>query len=120
MFNDIAKILKSVKKGVVIVENGKPAYVVVPFEEYQESAKGERYRSVEMWADAREKQMDDIHMIQKMIDYETSMRTQGFSGGQETEIKMMLNSLEQERGQRREPRGQDEGGRNIQLEDLPF
>lgn len=120
MFNDIAKILQSVKKGVVIVEDGKPAYVVVPFEEYKESTKGGRYRSVEMWSDAREKQMDDIRMIQKMIDYETSMRTQGFSGGQETEIQMMLNSLEQEKGQRREPRRRDEEDRNIHLEDLPF
>lgn len=120
MFNDIAKILQSVKKGVVIVENGKPAYVVVPFQEYRESVKEGGYGSVEMWSDAREKQMDDIHMIQKMIDYESSMRTQGFSGGQETEIRMMLNSLEQEKGIGRESGRGDEEDRNIHLEDLPF
>lgn len=120
MFNDIQKILQSVKKGVVIVENGKPAYVVVPFQEYRESVKGGGYESVEMWADAREKQMDDIRMIQKMIDYESSMRTQGFSGGQETEIQMMLSSLEAEKEQGRESRRRDEDDRNIHLEDLPF
>ena len=39
-FEDIAKILGKAGK-VVIVENGKPTYVVVPFEEYANASKQE-------------------------------------------------------------------------------
>ena len=35
MFNEISKILKSIKKGVVIVENGEPSYVLIPFKDFK-------------------------------------------------------------------------------------
>jgi len=34
MLNDIKKILEISKKGIVVVENGKPAYVIIPFDDY--------------------------------------------------------------------------------------
>jgi PHD/YefM family antitoxin component YafN of YafNO toxin-antitoxin module len=39
MLDDIKKILEVSKKGIVIMEDGKPAYVVVPFEDYIENTK---------------------------------------------------------------------------------
>ncbi len=37
MLDDIKKILKVSQRGIVVMENGKPSYVIVPFEDYIES-----------------------------------------------------------------------------------
>ncbi len=46
MLDDIKKILEVSKKGIVVMEDGKPAYVVVPFEDYIENTKNEKSISV--------------------------------------------------------------------------
>ena len=76
MYDDISKILKSITKGVVVMEDGKPAYVVVPFEEYKESMKAKKIEGVRMWADPRQQQLDDATVIQKLIDYDRGVSPQ--------------------------------------------
>lgn len=119
MFDDISKILKSITKGVVVMENGKPAYVVVPFEEYKESMKARKMEGVRMWADPRQQQLDDATIIQKMIDYDTGARSQNFSGTDEAEIKTLLNSLDREQ-EHKGAYAADNQTSGIHLEDLPF
>ena len=119
MFNDISKILKSITKGVVVMEDGKPAYVVVPFEEYKEAVKTRKMEGVRMWVDPRQQQLDDATIIQKMIEYDADSRPEDISGTQEAEIKALLNTLdrEQEHGKVLATNNQGDG---IHLEDLPF
>ena len=119
MFDDISKILKSITKGVVVMEDGKPAYVVVPFEEYQENMKAKKIDSVRMWADPRQQQLDDASIIQKLIDYDTGTVPQDLSGMEEAEIKTLLNSLDREQEGKTSltAQGREKG---IHLEDLPF
>lgn len=119
MFDDISKILKSITKGVVVMEGGKPAYVVVPFEEYQESVKAKKIDSVRMWADPRQQQLDDATAIQKLIDYDMVVPQEDLSGMEEAEIKTLLNSLDREQEDTRPlaAQGRENG---IHLEDLPF
>ncbi|MCR4322979.1 MAG: hypothetical protein NUV61_02735 [Candidatus Azambacteria bacterium] len=120
MFDDISKILKSITKGVVVMENGKPAYVVVPFEEYQETMKEKKIDGVRMWADPRQQQLDDASIIQKLINYDMSTASQeGLSGVEEEEIRALLSSLDRE--QEREGASMVNNPENgIHLEDLPF
>ncbi len=119
MFDDISKILKSITKGVVVMENGKPAYVVVPFEEYTESMKTRKIEGVRMWADPRQQQLDDATVIQKMIDYDTGARPEDTMGMDEAEIKTLLNSLDREQDER-SPFAEQRRENGIHLEDLPF
>lgn len=119
MFDDIAKILKSITKGIVVMEGGKPAYVVVPFEEYQESMKLNKSEGVRMWADPRQQQLDDATLIQKMIDYDAGAQSQDLSGTEEAEIKTLLNSLEREQEQKGALTAHNRAD-GIHLEDLPF
>lgn len=119
MFDDISKILKSITKGVVVMEDGKPAYVVVPFEEYTESMKTRKIEGVRMWADPRQQQLDDATVIQKMIDYDTGARPEDAIGMDEAEIKTLLNSLDREQDDR-SPLAAQRRENGIHLEDLPF
>ncbi|MBI5913688.1 hypothetical protein HY839_04600 [Candidatus Azambacteria bacterium] len=119
MFDDISKILQSITKGVVVMENGKPAYVVVPFQEYQESVKAKKIEGVRMWADPRQQQLDDASIIQKLIDYDTGAVPQDISGTEEAEIKALLNSLDREQEEERSLTVNSRGN-GIHLEDLPF
>jgi len=45
MLDDIKKILEISKKGIVIMESGKPAYVVVPFDDYVKNIKNAKTAS---------------------------------------------------------------------------
>ena len=119
MFDDISKILKSITKGVVVMENGKPAYMVVPFEEYKESMKTQKIEKVRMWADPRQQQLDDASVIQKLIDYDTET-PQDLSGTEDEEIKALLNSLDREQEQKEVCEAGNNRTRGIHLEDLPF
>jgi len=42
MLEDIRKILEVSKRGIVVMEDGKPSYVVVPFTDYIESTTEDR------------------------------------------------------------------------------
>lgn len=101
------------------MEGGKPAYVVVPFEEYQESMKTKKIDSVRMWADPRQQQLDDATVIQKLIDYDMVVPQEDLSGMAEAEIKTLLNSLDREQ-EDRNPLAPQRRERGIHLEDLPF
>lgn len=118
MFNDISKILKSITKGVVVMEDGKPAYVVVPFEEYKESMKAKKIDEVRMWADPRQQQLDDATVIQKLIEYDTRVSPQDIVGAEE-EVRSLLNSLDREQ-EEMAPFAENTRERGIHLEDLPF
>lgn len=119
MFNDISKILKSITKGVVVMEDGKPAYVVVPFEEYKESMKAKKIDEVRMWADPRQQQLDDATVIQKLIEYDRGVSPQDIVGAEEEEVRSLLNSLDLEQ-EERTPFAENTRERGIHLEDLPF
>lgn len=56
MFSEIKKILHTFKKGVILIEDGVPAFVIVPFDEYRKNM-----------APGASSQIDDQSLIQKMI-----------------------------------------------------
>lgn len=119
MYDDISKILKSITKGVVVMEDGKPAYVVVPFEEYKESMKAKKIEGVRMWADPRQQQLDDATVIQKLIDYDMGASPHDCVGVEEEEVRVLLNSLDREQ-EEKTPFTENARERGIHLEDLPF
>lgn len=108
MFNEISKILKSVNKGVVIVENGEPAYVLIPFKDfknYQARADlSENLEGVEFFGDEAGfkknavSRIDDVSLIQNLLDYESA-------SGRNFSLVNNKNIL---------------GDKEIRLEDLPF
>lgn len=113
MLDEIKKILQSLKKGVVVVENGKPSYVVVPFDEFEAMAD-------ERKGPPRLQAIDDASLIQKMIDaaplsmaYDEEEKG-GESAVEDGEIKAVLNALDREKEER------ERTPREVNLEDLPF
>ena len=107
MLEDIQKILKQIKKGVVIVENGKPAYVLVPFDDYEKALPAGK--GTDSYDDSpKQREMDDPSLIQKMIDYEVEMNSREVSTLEE--MNAMLDKSESGDGRAKE----------INLEDLPF
>lgn len=127
MLNDIQHILKTLKKGIVVVENGKPSYVVVPFEEF-ERVSGDGRRGLQA------SPMDDTGLIQKMIeqDLATSQSHAHSVGPTENsdEIKAVLDALDRENEERADAPGSPEiltetpadehEPKKVNLEDLPF
>lgn len=113
MLDEIKKILQSVKKGVVVVENGKPSYVVVPFDEFEAIAD-------ERKGPPRLQAIDDASLIQKMIDatplsvvYDEEEKEDAL-GVEDEEIKAVLSALDRENEER------ERVPRDVKLEDLPF
>ena len=107
MLEDIQKILKQIKRGVVIVENGKPAYVLVPFDDYEKSLPAGR--GADSYDDSpKQREMDDPSLIQKMIDYEVEMNSREVSTLEE------MNAMLDKSG------ASDNQAKEINLEDLPF
>jgi len=112
MFQEISKILKSIKKGVVIVEDGKPAYVLVPFDDYnKQTGKEKDLEGVEFYGseDACEHEklfqslpIDDISPIQNMLDYEFTANKFKPENYRAKKEELVLE------------------GKDIHLEDLPF
>lgn len=127
MLEDIKKILASVKKGVVIMENGKPAYVLVPFEEYQEAAERKKITDPGFYQDSslsreemKSQPIDDASFIQKMIDYEMNVGTAQLSQVQEMEIRSLLGRFD---GAKEQEKNAEENGalkNSLNLGDLPF
>ncbi|OGD32131.1 hypothetical protein A3C91_03205 [Candidatus Azambacteria bacterium RIFCSPHIGHO2_02_FULL_52_12] len=123
MLEDIKKILASVKKGVVIMENGKPAYVLVPFEEYQETVGRGVMRTAAFYQEtiglsreAKPQPIDDASLIQKMIDYEMNIGANNVSRMEDMEIQSLLGKLDG--AKRKEEKSASE--QDINLGDLPF
>ncbi|MEK7520346.1 MAG: hypothetical protein AAB581_03865 [Patescibacteria group bacterium] len=116
MFHDIKKLLARVKRGIVIVEDGEPSFVVIPFEDFAERMRddeGMHSRAfMRQRPHARRHPIDDTSLIQKMIDYDATVRTQDFT--KEAEAMELLNRIDEEKesGTGRHAR--------INLEDLPF
>ena len=107
MLEDIQKILKQIKRGVVIVENGKPAYVLVPFDDYEKALPAGK--GADSYDNSpRQREMDDPSLIQKMIDYEVEMNSKEASTLEE--MNAMLDKGE----------AGDNRAKEINLEDLPF
>lgn len=128
MLDDIQHILKTLKKGIVVVESGKPSYVVIPFEEYQRvsGAGGNRFQPLR---DASP--IDDAGLIQKMIEQEQGEFSANAAEPMvnDDEIKGVLDALDKEKeahaGVFQSPSGfadlpAEQEVKKIHLEDLPF
>ena len=126
MFEDIKKLLKTLKRGIVVVENGRPSFVIVPFEEYRQGvSSGEaRVQDELSRGGERTQAIDDVSLIQRMIsasvESEAAARTDEETAEANAEIKEVLDSLDRERETGAAPRRADEAPRTIRLEDLPF
>ena len=123
MLEDIKKILASVNKGVVIMEDGKPAYVLVPFQEYQETVQRKKlagdtvYRErYSLHQEMKSQPIDDASFIQKMIDYEMNVGTTQLSQVQEMEIQSLMSKFEGAKEFEKKPNKEN----SLNLEDLPF
>ncbi len=126
MLEDIKKILASVKKGVVIMEDGKPAYVLVPFQEYQETIQRKKISEetvyqerFSMRQETRPQPIDDASFIQKMIDYEMNVGTTQLSQVQEMEIQSLMSRFEGAKELQKNAQNGDRAN-PLNLEDLPF
>ena len=118
MFNEISKILKSIKKGVVIVENGEPSYVLIPFKDFanyqMQAGSKEDLEGVEFFSDEAGfkknavSRIDDVSLIQNLLDYESASEALE-NKGRKNEYDFSLVS------------GKNIiGDKEIRLEDLPF
>lgn len=108
MFDDIKKILQNVKRGVVIVENGKPSYVLLPFKDFESSLSVGKESGA--YENSQEQQaIDDPSLIQKMVDYEVEMNSKNISTLEE------MNAVLDKSGQ-----ADGDQAKEINLEDLPF
>ncbi len=127
MLEDIKKILETVKKGVIIIEDGKPAYVLVPFQEYQEVMEQKKVRATASYQDAFKlgekidaQPIDDASMIQKIIDYELNRDAHAVSRTQEMEIQSLLGKLGTAQGEQEKGIEKDTQSNSLNLGDLPF
>ncbi|MBI3685277.1 hypothetical protein HY250_02630 [Candidatus Azambacteria bacterium] len=124
MFDEVKKILQTLKKGVVVMENGKPSYVVVPFEEFERVAReNERMSRLSPLREASP--IDDASLIQKMIAHDSGAENEGSAAGEDDAgIKSVLDALDREKEMRASAgsaqRPAEEGIRDMNLEDLPF
>ena len=126
MLEDIKKILASVKKGVVIMEDGKPAYVLVPFQEYQETVERKKLAGENIYQERfslrqemKSQPIDDASFIQKMIDYEMNVGTAQLSQVQEMEIQSLISRFDGAKEQEKNAQNGDRGN-SLNLGDLPF
>ncbi|MBI3671293.1 hypothetical protein HY249_00665 [Candidatus Azambacteria bacterium] len=118
MLDDIKKILEVSKRGIVVMENGKPSYVVVPFDDYARSLKtpeSERIlerdgRGFEDIGDFENYGMDSIDkMIEKELERERSENEPAKKGEFKERFRV---DYEVERIKK--------DLREVRLEDLPF
>ena len=125
MFDEIKKLLTVLKRGIVVVENGRPSFVIVPFEEYRQGISSGEARTQELsHGGERTQAIDDVSLIQRMIsasvENETVARMDEETAEANAEIKAVLDSLDRERETGAVPQRADEASRTIHLEDLPF
>ncbi|MBI1755055.1 hypothetical protein HYR65_02110 [Candidatus Azambacteria bacterium] len=124
MFDEVKKILQTLKKGVVVMENGKPSYVVVPFEEFERVA-NENEKNARLSPLREASPIDDASLIQKMIAHDSGAENEGSAAGEDDAgIKSVLDALDREKEMRASAgsaqRPAEEGIRDMNLEDLPF
>lgn len=111
MLEDIKKILELSKRGIVVVENGKPSYVIVPFEDYsgKPTAIGEKKASYLLNEKNKIESIEDL--IEKELQETRTRMNDEYDGEdelreifkKETEVESIKKDLKE-----------------IRLEDLPF
>jgi len=100
MLENIKKILDAAKKGIVVMEDGKPSYVIMPFDDYVKDSGLPAPKKLIEKSDANDEEINSIiekelyedreYSIDEMLDYED----------EDSDIKKDI--------------------REIKLEDLPF
>ncbi len=129
MLDEFKHIFKTLKKGIVVMENGKPSYVVVPFEEFERVA-NEDEKSARFGPLRDVSPIDDAGLIQKMIAQDSGeLRQIDADSLPDDEIKAVLDALDREKeahagayassGGFPEPSAEQEV-KKVHLEDLPF
>lgn len=106
------------------MENGKPSYVVVPFEEFERVA-NENEKNARLSPLREASPIDDASLIQKMIAHDSGAENEGSAAGEDDAgIKSVLDALDREKEMRASAgsaqRPAEEGIRDMNLEDLPF
>ncbi len=74
MLDNIKKILEVSQRGIVVMENGKPSYVIVPFEDYIESASSNKshFSSDAIKNTKKESLFDDDVLLNEKFDFNFS------------------------------------------------
>ena len=108
MLNNIRKILEVSKRGIVIVENGKPSYVIIPFDEYERNEFSDLRDSKER----RDAVLEDV-------PYEINSEVQNILN-KELEFNRKENSIFNDLNLSDDIDDIKKDLREIKLEDLPF
>lgn len=108
------------------MEDGKPAYVLVPFQEYQETVERNKLAGDAIYQERfslrqemKSQPIDDASFIQKMIDYEMNVGTAQLSQVQEMEIQALMSKFDGVKEQGKNAQNGDRGN-SLNLGDLPF
>ncbi len=124
MLDDIKKILEISKKGIVIMEDGKPAYIVMSFSDFIENTKISNITSNAEKGDYLfEKEKEDIssERIPEIDNFLRNNLNLGFKGseGEKRNSSDIDASFDVERGLKNLS-NQRKDMKEISLEDLPF
>jgi|GEM_PF-2735310 len=122
MLDDIKKILEISKKGIVIMEDGKPAYVVVPFEDYIENTKSaKKVSSDEEGNYLLDTIREDEKIFDEMIPAMEDIFEDELDIAEKEDVKL-LNEVKKANIAKEKERVTDQKKdvREIRLEDLPF
>lgn len=124
MLDDIKKVLDVSKKGIVVMEDGKPSYVVVPFEDYTRSMKKifesdyllddvEKFNEKSLKKESESYNNNSMDSIHSIIEDELKLSRENTARLRETELKDQFEgNYEVERIKK--------DLREVKLEDLPF
>lgn len=112
MLEDIKKILEISKRGIVVVENGKPSFVVVPFEDYSGKSSTIEKKKASYFLEEKSKIESIDDLIEKELQETRARISEEYNDEadelreifkKETEIESIKKDLKE-----------------IRLEDLPF
>ncbi len=123
MLDDIKKVLDVSKKGIVVMEDGKPSYVVVPFEDYTRNMK----KTIEsdyllddsdgfnedFFKKETEFHDNDIDAIHSVIEDELKINREKIVKSREIELKNQFEGYHEVEKIKKDLK-------EVKLEDLPF
>ena len=125
MLDDIKKILEVSEKGIVIMEDGKPSYVVVPFSDYIKSTKNAKSVSVSNPSKEEGNKLLDAIKEEGSFSYKVPSIENVFEDelsfdNKKTELLKDINKTEDVAANTGGLDNQKKDIREIRLEDLPF
>lgn len=109
MLEDIKKILELSKRGIVVVENGKPSFVIVPFEDYSSAASIAGKKKANYLLSEK----NNIGNIEEMIEKELQESRDRILWENEEELKDIFSKEKEVDAIKKDLK-------EIRLEDLPF